>query len=42
MPKRIPPLAETQIRNAKPRDKDYKLMDGYGLFLLVTPTNGKL
>ncbi len=42
MPKRIVQLAVTQIISAKPRDKEYKLMDGYGLFLLVTPTNGKL
>lgn len=42
MPKRIAPLSETQVRNAKPKDKEYKLMDGFGLFLLVTPTSGKL
>ncbi|WP_224983564.1 tyrosine-type recombinase/integrase [Geomonas agri] len=42
MPKRIPPLSDPQIRNAKPKNKDYKLMDGYGLFLLVTPSSGKL
>jgi integrase len=42
MPKRIVPLSETQIRNAKPLEKEHKLTDGYGLFLLVTPTNGKL
>jgi integrase len=42
MPKRIAPLSETQIRNAKPQEKEYKITDGYGLFLLVTPTNGKL
>lgn len=28
MPKRIAPLSETQVRNAKPKDKEYKLMDG--------------
>lgn len=42
MPKRIAPLSELQIKNAKPKAKEYKLMDGYGLFLIVTPTNGKL
>lgn len=42
MPKRIAPLTDTQVRNAKPQGKEYKLMDGYGLFLLVTPTSGKL
>lgn len=42
MPKRIAPLSDIQVKNAKPQEKDYKLMDGFGLFLLVTPTNGKL
>lgn len=42
MPKRITPLSEVTVRNAKPKDKDYKLMDGFGLFLLVTPSNGRL
>lgn len=31
-----------QAKNAKPQAQDYKLMDGFGLFLLVTPTGGKL
>ncbi len=42
MPKRIAPLSDIQVKNAKPQEKDYKLMDGFGLFLLITPTNGKL
>jgi len=42
MPKRILPLPDIQVKNAKPREKDYKPMDGYGLYLLVTPTSGKL
>ena len=42
MPKRIAPLSDVQVRNAKPQDAEYKLLDGYGLFLLVTPTGGKL
>ena len=42
MPKRIQPLSETQVRAAKPKEKDYKIADGFGLYLLVTPTNGKL
>ncbi|GAB7026067.1 tyrosine-type recombinase/integrase [Geotalea toluenoxydans] len=42
MPKRIVPLTEIQVRNAKPKAQDYKLMDGFGLYLLVTPTGGKL
>lgn len=42
MPKRVLPLSELQIKNAKPKEKDYKLSDGAGLFLLITPTGGKL
>ena len=42
MPKRIAPLAEIQVRNAKPAEKNFKLFDGGGLFLLVTTTGGKL
>jgi len=34
------PLSDVKVRNAKPREKQYKLFDGDGLFLLVTP-NGK-
>ena len=42
MPKRIVPLSDVQVGNAKPKDKDYKLSDGGGLYLLVTTTGGKL
>lgn len=42
MPKRIVPLTDTQVRSAKAQPKDYKLADGGGLFLLITPTGGKL
>lgn len=35
------PLTDTSIRNAKPRPKPYKLADGKGLFLQVTPNGGK-
>ena len=42
MPKRILPLTELQVKNAKPAPKEFKLFDGGGLFLLVTPTGGKL
>lgn len=42
MPKRIVPLSDIKVRNAKPQAKDVKLFDGQGLFLLVTPTGGKL
>ncbi len=42
MPKRIQPLSDIQVKNAKPAPKDVKLFDGGGLFLLITPTGGKL
>ena len=42
MPKRILPLTDMQVQKAKPTDKEYKLSDGGGLHLLVTPTGGKL
>lgn len=34
-------LTATEIKAAKPKDKDYKLFDGGGLFLLVTKSGGK-
>jgi integrase len=34
-------LTDIQVKNAKPKDKDYKLADGEGLFLLVAASGGK-
>ena len=42
MPKRIAPLSEMQVRTAKPQTKQTTLFDGGGLYLLITPTGGKL
>jgi integrase len=42
MPKRIAPLSDVRARNAKPQKSSYKIFDGGGLFLLVTPSGGKL
>ncbi len=42
MPKIIKPLSAAQVKNAKAQEKPYKLYDGGGLFLLVTPAGGKL
>jgi len=42
MPKRITPLTDAKVRTIKPSEKPQKLFDGGGLFLLVTPTGGKL
>lgn len=35
-------LTDIAIRNAKPKEKDYKLSDERGLYLLVVKTGGKL
>lgn len=35
-------LSDTQIRRSKPDEKPYKLSDGAGLHLLVTPSGGRL
>jgi integrase len=35
------PLSATQVDKAKPQDKDYKLSDEKGLFLLVKPSGSK-
>lgn len=42
MPKIIAPLSETKINKTKPQEKDFKLYDGGGLYLLITPAGGKL
>ena len=34
-------LSDTSIRSAKPREKAFKLYDGEGLYLQVTPNGGK-
>lgn len=36
------PLTDTQIRNAKPKEKPYKLSDSGGLYVYITPSGGKL
>lgn len=41
MPKMIVPLTEAQVRNAKRRERTYKLFDGQGLFLEVTAVGTK-
>ncbi|MCL1890070.1 MAG: integrase arm-type DNA-binding domain-containing protein [Desulfovibrionaceae bacterium] len=41
MARLIRPLTLAQINNARPREKTYKLFDGGGLFLQVTPAGGK-
>ncbi|MBC3812757.1 tyrosine-type recombinase/integrase [Undibacterium aquatile] len=38
MPKLATPLTDVQVRNAKPKDKPYKLSDGGGMYLEVMPS----
>jgi len=40
----MPPmsLTDTAARNAKPREKPYKLSDAHGLYLQVEPSGSKL
>jgi hypothetical protein len=40
--RKIIPLSDKQIAAAKPKNSSYKLFDGGGMFLLCTPTGGKL
>jgi hypothetical protein len=35
------PLTDTRLRNAKPAAKSYKLSDGGGMYLLVTPDGSR-
>ncbi|MCI4400264.1 MAG: integrase arm-type DNA-binding domain-containing protein [Campylobacteraceae bacterium] len=42
MPRIVTPLNDMQIKNAKPRDKDYTLTDGGGLYLLIKATGSKI
>lgn len=37
----MPGLTDTRIRNARAKDKPYKLSDEKGLYLLVNPTGAK-
>jgi len=34
-------LSDARVRNAKPKPKPYKMADGEGLFLLITPSGSK-
>lgn len=42
MPKIVKPLSDTEIKKAKAKDKNYKLSDGHGLYLLVQSNGTKL
>ena len=42
MGKIVRPLTAIQVKNAKPKEKSYKMFDGGGLYLEVTPAGSKL
>jgi integrase len=42
MPKRVMPLSDVAVKNAKSKKEEYGMFDGGGLYLLVTPSGGKL
>jgi hypothetical protein len=42
VPGKIMPLSDTEIRTSKADPTAYKLSDGGGLYLWITPTVGKL
>ena len=41
MARQTKPLTDKEIKAAKPREKEYKIFDGGGLYLSVTPKNKK-
>ncbi|MCX8616803.1 hypothetical protein J3U42_00150 [Gilliamella sp. B2923] len=41
MPKKIAPMTDTQIKNAKSQSEDYSHYDGNGLLLLFQSTGTK-
>jgi len=41
MPKQVVQLTHTQVKNAKPRKKEYNLADGKGLYVRVKPNGSK-
>jgi len=41
MARRTTPLTATEVKSVKPKNKDFKLFDGGGLYLLVTKSGGK-
>ena len=41
MARKAIPLTDTEISKAKPREKEYKLFDGGGMYLSISPKGGK-
>lgn len=42
MPKICKPLSDTKIRKSKPKEKDYKLSDGQGLYIVIKSNGTKM
>lgn len=42
MPRITKPLSPTEVKNTKPKEKEYTLRDGGGLYLRVTPTGSRI
>ncbi|GGE61184.1 integrase arm-type DNA-binding domain-containing protein [Massilia psychrophila] len=42
MPRLVAPLTDMRVKNAKPKEKPYKLADGGGMYLEITPSGSKL
>lgn len=42
MPRTVKPLTDFKIKQAKPKEKEYNLSDGYGMQLRVKPNGSKL
>jgi integrase len=41
MPRKVPPLTDIKIKNAKPKAKPYRLSDGDGMYLEVQPSGSR-
>ncbi|GAB5499049.1 MAG: integrase domain-containing protein [Pseudohongiellaceae bacterium] len=42
MPRQVAPLTNTQVTKAKPKEREYNLADGHGLYLRIKPNGSKL
>lgn len=42
MPVKAEPLTALDVKNAKPKEKPYRMFDGGGLYLEISPSGGKL
>lgn len=42
MPRQTKPLTNTEVEKAKPKEKEYTLFDGLGLYISIKPTGAKL